>query len=183
MCSCSKIQISSWHDSTLADSLCNVVYKICAKVLATDFNGFLMSSSLRNKVPLYPGGSHGLWVYSLFEANEGEEGILCCKTWHGKAYDHIEWVYLRKKHDSWVELIMKYVITVSLSVKVNGQLSDFFPHRTRGLKQEDPISPSSFSYVLKASVPPKIQWSSIPNKRHLRWRACSRISHLGPSLA
>lgn len=63
-----------------------------------------------------------------------------------KAYDRLEWDYLQKVmtklgfHRLWVQMIMRLISSVSFSVMFNGQkLESFKP--TRGIRQEDPISP------------------------------------------
>jgi len=67
-----------------------------------------------------------------------------------KAYDRIEWEYLRRImlqlgfHEFFVNLIMMRCVTsVSFSVKINELLSEVFKP-TRGIRQDDPISPYLF---------------------------------------
>lgn len=62
-----------------------------------------------------------------------------------KAYDRVEWAYLRAImiqlgfHRLWVDMIMRLVTTVSFSVIFNGErLENFIP--SRGVRQGDPIS-------------------------------------------
>jgi hypothetical protein len=80
-----------------------------------------------------------------------------------KAYDRVEWCYLRVImakvgfSDHWINFVMRCVESVSFSVRVNGQFSEFFKP-TRGIRQGDPIYPylflltaEGFSAMLKFS--------------------------------
>jgi hypothetical protein len=63
-----------------------------------------------------------------------------------KAYDRVEWDFLeaimRKIGflDQWIQLVMKYVRTVTYSVLINGQPHRYI-HHSRGIRQGDPLSP------------------------------------------
>lgn len=82
-----------------------------------------------------------------------------------KVYDRVEWEYLRNImlklgfRGQWVNLIMKCVETVELSVRVNGCFSEPFTP-SRGIRPGDPMSPylllrcaEGLSSMLKCSGP------------------------------
>jgi hypothetical protein len=96
---------------------------------------------------------------------KGKTGACAIKLDMAKAYDRVEWIYLRTVMEklgfaeSWINIIMKCVQTMSLSIRVNGQFSEYFKP-TRGIRQGDPISPYLFllcveglSCLLKYSGP------------------------------
>lgn len=80
----------------------------------------------------------------------GKSRACAIKLDMAKAYDRIEWEYLRRImlqlgfHEFFVNLIMMRCVTsVSFSVKINELLSEVFKP-TRGIRQDDPISPYLF---------------------------------------
>ena len=80
---------------------------------------------------------------------KGKTGACAIKLDMAKAYDRVEWNYLQGMMlklgfaESFVNLIMRCVTSVSFSVRVNGQLSSPF-RPSRGIRQGDPISPYLF---------------------------------------
>src|SRR5438105_3739031 len=99
------------------------------------------------------------------KSKKGKSGACIVKLNMAKAYDRVEWVYLRAImlklgfSEQWTNLILKCMQSVTFSVRVNGQFSNFFKP-TRRIRQGDPISPYLFllcaeglSSLLKFSGP------------------------------
>ena len=95
-------------------------------------------------------------------ANEAIDSILksnscgiVCKLDIEKAYDHVNWNFLlcvlRKMWfgDKWIGWMRGCISMVSFSILINGSPAGFF-HNSRGLRQQDPLSPYQFMIVMEA---------------------------------
>jgi hypothetical protein len=115
---------------------------------------------------------------------KGKVGACVVKLDMVKAYDKVEWSYLQVVlikmgfHESFVQLIMKCVMSVSFRVLVNGKLSEIFTP-TQGIRQGDPLSPYLFllcaeglSCILK-NVGPQFLSRGVRVGVHTSW-----VSHL-----
>ncbi|CAN6335307.1 unnamed protein product, partial [Urochloa humidicola] len=152
-------------------ALCNVLYKICSKVIANRLRLVLGDIISEEQSAFVPGQLITDNVLVAYESihylrrKKGVTGACALKLDMAKAYDRVEWIYLRSImsklgfSEGFVNLIMKCVESVKFSVRVNGHFSEMFSPN-RGIRQGDPISPYLFllcaeglSSLLKFSGP------------------------------
>ena len=143
-------------------SLCNVLYKIVAKVLANCLKVVLPAIISPNQSAFIPGHlilDNTLAAYETLHTMHshmwGKVGYMAIKLDMSKAYDRVEWCFLEKVmikmgfDRRWVYLIMTCISIVRYAVIVNGNpVGDFRP--SRGIRQGDPLSP--YLFLLSAEV-------------------------------
>lgn len=118
-------------------SLCNAIYKIASKVLSNRLKIILPNIISLNQSTFVPGQlitDNVLLAYEFthFMKNKrsGPEGYAAIKLDISKAYDRVEWDFLRRMMErmgftaQWIQIIMRCISTVSYKIKINGDLTE-----------------------------------------------------------
>ncbi|KAL6549238.1 hypothetical protein OROHE_009083 [Orobanche hederae] len=170
-------------------SLCNTTYKIVSKVLLNRLrpalryvvdpmqSAFIKGRLISDNILL--GFECMNW---LRHKKKGKAGYAIAKLDISKAYDRVEWNYLRSILNTmnfptrFVELLMRCVSTARFSFVVNGKVyGNLTP--SRGLRQGDPLSP--FLFVLCAQG----LSSMLSNSHNLNLFTGIRVAQNAPTLS
>uniref|UniRef100_A0A803NY15 Reverse transcriptase domain-containing protein n=1 Tax=Cannabis sativa TaxID=3483 RepID=A0A803NY15_CANSA len=183
------------HANALKDfkpiSLCTTIYKVISKILANRLkkvldkiispcqSAFVSGRIIQDNILIANELMHAVKNQTV-----GKRGWAALKLDMAKAFDRVEWDFLRHLmfHFNFpvhfVSLVFRCLTTASISFSINGQVHGSLKP-TRGLRQDDPISPYLFilcSEGLSAIL------QNFQNRELLRGIAISRqspsITHL-----
>ena len=172
-------------------SLCNVMYKIIAKVLANRLKQILPHIIAPTQSAFVPRRliiDNVLVAYEALHTMHGQKNgktrSLALKLDVSKAYDKVEWNFLNQIMlklgfpGDWVDRVMSCVTSTSFSILIDGKPFGMI-NPNRGLRQGDPLSSYVFllcaegftSLLQKAELEGSIHGVSI-------YKRAPKISHL-----
>lgn len=142
-------------------ALCNILYKILAKFLSNRLKTIPPGIISENQSSFIPGRNITNNVHVAFEVihhmrrkTGGHVGEIALKLDISKAYDKVDWDYLKHRmlsmgfYKKWINWVMRCVTSVSYEVCFNGEKVGPITPR-RGLRQGYPLSSYLFLFCVE----------------------------------
>lgn len=139
-------------------ALCNLIYKVIAKVISNRIKPYLGKSLSERQLGFLKGrriqDAIGAAHECLHSIKQKNHKALILKLDLKKAFDCIDWEFLRLiLHaigcgDLFTNWILACVSTANFAVLINGEASNFFKSE-RGLRQGCPLSPYLFILIME----------------------------------
>ena len=155
--------------------LANRLKQILPSVISTTQSAFVPGRLITDNVLV----AYEL-LHTMHSKKKGKKGSLALKLDISKAYDRVEWPFLKGIMtklgfpDVWINWVMGCVTTPSFSVMINGKsFGNIKP--LRGIRQGDPLSPYVFllcakgfnSLLLRVEMEGRIKGVSICRRKPL----------------
>lgn len=158
VCLIPKIKVPQTMRDLRPISLCNVLVRILSKVVTNRLKPCLKNIISENQSAFIEGRLLTDNALIAFEVNhyikrrtQGNKGIAGLKLDVSKAYDRLEWGFIRNMmekfgfHQDWIHRVMTFIGSISYSFLHNGEQFGYVVP-SRGVRQGDPISP--YIYIM-----------------------------------